>query len=271
MHSPTIFLSGSSSGLSYNDVMPWRIDAQIHLEAKGCTVIDPLRTDIPIDDPGQIIKSPVHGNLDAFVKNIEQGVLASDVIIMGFSALAKEEIQSIECCFVSGLAYAYGIPVIVYVEEDVELDYYIQTPCWFRDHDLEHICQIAADVYVEHEPLTFEEALGQRLHVQRNVMVIRHRKYGPENIRILGMHGLLTRMEDKRARIRHDHEDCRLFDCDLEKQNFDFVRYTAEIGAEEGALDAWVDLGNYGGIIGPLYLTKRWGLPLIEDTVEDSK
>ena len=102
------------------------------------------------------------------------------------------------------------------------------------------------------KPEHFEQALDLQLLALRDLMVDRQRKYGSTNITTSGVHGLLVRMSDKLARIRHDHRNCLFSSC-------------AELPAhpDEDALDAYRDLANYAGIIYPMLVTGQWGLPML--------
>lgn len=83
-------------------------------------------------------------------------------------------------------------------------------------------------------PRTWEQGLDAVLAHMRAIMVERHRKYGPENIRQYGVFGCLVRASDKLTRLSHDATDF----------------------PDESVDDTHTDLGNYGSVI-PLML--RWG------------
>jgi len=86
------------------------------------------------------------------------------------------------------------------------------------------------------QPQTFEEAMDPILAEMRELMLDRQYKYGPENIRSMGIHGLIVRINDKLSRIKEDHKEERE--------------------------DAWKDLANYAGIIALMVMRDNWGLPL---------
>lgn len=77
------------------------------------------------------------------------------------------------------------------------------------------------------EPM--EKALLAQYRRRWEVMVERHRAYGPSNIQASGMQGIVTRMQDKIARLRTNPED----------------------------RDAAIDLGNYADILA-LFVRGEW-------------
>ena len=100
-------------------------------------------------------------------------------------------------------------------------------------------------------PTTWEAAVDFVLNEMRGVMVDRQNKYGPANIRDGGVHGLLTRITDKLARMKQDHEECTFFgEC----------REREQVGDEKPD-DAWLDLANYAGPIGLMLRRGWWELP----------
>lgn len=102
---------------------------------------------------------------------------------------------------------------------------------------------------------TFEQALDAEWAVMRELIITRQGKYGPDNITAGGVHGLITRMQDKLARIKQDHKDCTfLGDC--------VVRDLPD----ENPNDAWLDLAAYSGFLAMMLLHGTWGLPLEEDS-----
>lgn len=107
---------------------------------------------------------------------------------------------------------------------------------------------------------TFEQALDQAFTRMRKVMIDRQLEYGPDNILATGIHGVIVRMRDNLARIEHEHRDCPFGRCIV---NAAKLEYTVE--AEEKRLNAYVDLGNYAGVISTMLLTGTWGLPLHKD------
>jgi len=102
-------------------------------------------------------------------------------------------------------------------------------------------------------PITYEQALDVVLAEMREIMLDRHRKYGPNNILRGGVHGLITRIGDKLARIEKDHELCGFKHC---VPGRDFTDETSE--------DAWLDLSNYAGPVGIMLQRGWWELPLNE-------
>ena len=101
------------------------------------------------------------------------------------------------------------------------------------------------------QPHTFEEAMDPILAEMRELIIDRQYKYGPDNIRSMGIHGLIVRINDKLSRIKEDHKNCSfLGECTLR-----------ELPDEERE-DAWKDLANYAGIIALMVIRDNWGLPL---------
>ena len=101
------------------------------------------------------------------------------------------------------------------------------------------------------QPKTFEEAMDLVLAEMRELMLDRQYKYGPDNIRSMGIHGLIVRINDKLARIKEDHKDYSfLGECNLRDL------------PDEAREDAWKDLGNYAGVIALMVMRDNWGLPL---------
>jgi hypothetical protein len=81
----------------------------------------------------------------------------------------------------------------------------------------------------------FERALDEVLAEVRELMIDRHKKYGPGNISRHGLLGIRVRMDDKAERIDNstaDHDD-------------------------ESYRDAWLDFVGYS-LIGVLYLDGKW-------------
>lgn len=102
-------------------------------------------------------------------------------------------------------------------------------------------------------PRTYEQALDLVLAEMRTIMLDRQRKYGPNNILRGGVHGLITRIGDKLARIEQDHDQCLFQKCDGR----------IELPDEQEA-DAWLDLANYAGPIALMLQRGWWELPLEE-------
>lgn len=116
-------------------------------------------------------------------------------------------------------------------------------------------------------PQSWEEALDIVLGEMYDLMVDRHRKYGPTNILDGGMAGLLVRVKDKIARIGHALNPMSLEDLGFPRV-FKLLGMTADYD-DELFDDAWLDLSNYTG---PIYLmVKRgwWELPMEEDMSHD--
>lgn len=99
--------------------------------------------------------------------------------------------------------------------------------------------------------MTFEQVLDEQLDRMRVIMISRQRKYGPENIKAGGIHGLVVRMRDKLARIEQDHKDCPFLGPCIERTLPDEERD-----------DAWLDLANYAGPIALMVLHGIWAPPL---------
>ena len=101
------------------------------------------------------------------------------------------------------------------------------------------------------QPQTFEEAMDPILAEMRELMLDRQYKYGPDNIRSMGIHGLIVRINDKLSRIKEDHKDCLfLGTCTLRDL------------PDEEREDAWKDLACYAGLISLMVMRGNWGLPL---------
>ena len=101
------------------------------------------------------------------------------------------------------------------------------------------------------QPQTFEEAMDPLLAELRELMIDRQYKYGPDNISIMAVHGLIVRINDKLSRIKEDHKNCSfLGECTLRNL------------PDEAREDAWKDLANYGGINALMLMRGQWGLPL---------
>ena len=124
---------------------------------------------------------------------------------------------------------------------------------------------------VSKTPRTFEEALDRILSEMRAVMIERQKKYGPNNIRRLGVRGVLDRaMHDKMERLRryYDREDlrARCREAGMPQEIID--RYLPSLAADYGgeALeDAHIDAANYVGVIALMLRRGWWGLPMEEE------
>ena len=87
------------------------------------------------------------------------------------------------------------------------------------------------------QPCCFECMLGDLEHDRQEVMVQRHRKYGPHNIGRFGVFGTLTRLGDKFARLEHLLGD-------------GFRESVAEgVTPDESIEDTLIDLANYADIM----------------------
>lgn len=117
---------------------------------------------------------------------------------------------------------------------------------------------------------TFEEALDERLSELRALLIERQRKYGPNNIRALGLAGILSRIEhDKMERLSRVIRRQALRDACLQAGlPRDVVdRYLPEPDgdfADESLRDAILDVAGYAIIMAMVY-DGDWGLPLAEE------
>lgn len=104
-------------------------------------------------------------------------------------------------------------------------------------------------------PVTFEEMIDREFAKARAIMIRRHKKYGPKNIAKKLLPGVVTRLEDKLARL-----DVAV-NAD-EPEDFD----------DETVEDTLADVANYG-IIGMCvhdgYWTKDGCPPLAEEVWKD--
>ena len=106
---------------------------------------------------------------------------------------------------------------------------------------------------------TFEDVFDGLAAEALQILYDRQRKYGPENIRTLGLYGVFTRLEDKMARLKHafmgrmvhgvleveevnETDDETLDDSDFDGANYHLIRIALRRGL--------------------------WGFPLREDTDE---
>lgn len=108
------------------------------------------------------------------------------------------------------------------------------------------------------EPQDFQEAFNRIFDDAFMLLVERQKKYGPENIRKLGLFGVFGRLsDDKVERIRRGLNG-RIEHGVVTIDGFD------DFG-DESFEDALLDIANYALIMIAL---KRgwWGLPLMEDT-----
>ena len=117
-------------------------------------------------------------------------------------------------------------------------------------------------------PRTFEEALDRILGEMRQVMIERQHKYGPDNVRRLGILGVLDRAQhDKMARLRRYYEReelrSRCAEAGMPQEVID--RYLPSLAADyddESLDDAHLDAANYVGVIALMLRRGWWGLKL---------
>lgn len=104
------------------------------------------------------------------------------------------------------------------------------------------------------EQETFEEVFEKIYGEAWDIMMQRQRRYGPENIRKQGLHGVTTRIgEDKLSRIKNT----------LRGKVIAGEVVLDEMGPEEMAVaeDAFFDIANYSLICISL-MRKKWGAPM---------
>jgi len=110
------------------------------------------------------------------------------------------------------------------------------------------------------DPKTFNEAVDLVTGLMSDIAKDRQREYGPENILAIGIQGCLSRAtKDKLSRIRN-----QIIDVQLGKDGE--VQLTFHPDALDSPLfwDAFIDAGNYIGVL-PIMLLKDWlTLPLQE-------
>ena len=95
--------------------------------------------------------------------------------------------------------------------------------------------------------LTFEEALDIILAHQRTVLLDRHRKYGPGNVKATGLLGLTVRASDKVERLKWLH-----------------MGGGRDTHADESELDSWMDLANFG-MMAQMFKAGWWELPMEDE------
>lgn len=123
---------------------------------------------------------------------------------------------------------------------------------------------------VADKPETFEEALDMALRDQRTIMVRRQNRYGPDNVRNLGLLGVLNRArQDKLGRIARVYEREYVRElCLMEGMPPEIVdQYLPSYRSnfdDESLEDAHIDAANYLGPISLMLLRGHWGLPLGE-------
>jgi hypothetical protein len=104
------------------------------------------------------------------------------------------------------------------------------------------------------EQETFEEVFEKIYGEAWDIMMQRQRRYGPENIRKQGLHGVTTRIgEDKLSRIKNT----------LRGRVVAGEVVLEEMSPEDLAVaeDAFFDIANYALICVSL-LRNRWGFPM---------
>lgn len=101
--------------------------------------------------------------------------------------------------------------------------------------------------------MTFESMLDELLAEIRELVISRHKKYGPDNISKTGRAGITVRLQDKLARVQRH----------VFQQTGDFT--------DETVLDTWRDIVGYG-LIGIAWEKGYWntrGCPLFESEIAD--
>lgn len=94
-------------------------------------------------------------------------------------------------------------------------------------------------------PKTFEEALAGAIAECRDLMVLKQRDYGSENISSWGIIGVAVRANDKVARAKN-------------------LLLKNRQPSNESLRDTFMDLANYG-LIGLMILDGIWGMPMEEE------
>lgn len=110
--------------------------------------------------------------------------------------------------------------------------------------------------YVSHQEQSFEDVFRDIFDEAFNLLVERQKKYGPENVRKLGLYGIFTRIEDKMERLRH------AFNGEMKRGEFS-VTETDE-SSDESLDDGDIDAANYH-LIRVALRRGLWGKPLRED------
>lgn len=107
---------------------------------------------------------------------------------------------------------------------------------------------------------TFEEVFAKLYGEAWDVMMNRQRRYGPENIRKQGLHGVVTRIgEDKLSRIKNTlHGRVVAGEVVLDDMTAD------ELAVAE---DAFIDIANYA-IICISLMRGVWGKPMRHEVSE---
>lgn len=120
------------------------------------------------------------------------------------------------------------------------------------------------------QPQTFEQALDSVLADMRAVMIERQKKYGPDNIRRLGIRGVMDRAtNDKGGRLLRYYERQELREaCLVAGMPTDVVdTYLPELSGDfpdDSVEDAHIDQANYAGPIALMLRRGIWGLPLAD-------
>ena len=111
------------------------------------------------------------------------------------------------------------------------------------------------------EQETFEEVFEKIYGEAWGIMMQRQRRYGPENIRKQGLHGVTTRIgEDKLSRIKNT----------LRGKVIAGEVVLEEMSPEDLAVaeDAFFDIANYSLICIAL-MRKKWGAPMKHEITEE--
>jgi len=98
-------------------------------------------------------------------------------------------------------------------------------------------------------PTTIEAAFHQVAGEIIQTLITRGQKYGRDNITRSGIHGILTRLGDKLARLDNDHTDCSFRTCTN-------IRSLPDEAQDDG----WIDLAGYS-LIALLLQRGWWELP----------
>lgn len=122
------------------------------------------------------------------------------------------------------------------------------------------------------KPTTFEEALDEILALQREVMLDRHQKYGPDNMLKAGIEGALSRAyHDKMSRLFLVYENRRAMQACRKAgmpENI-ILKYFSDTEdfADETVEDAHIDAANYVGPISLMLARGTWTLPMSKEKV----
>lgn len=104
--------------------------------------------------------------------------------------------------------------------------------------------------------VTFEEVFQDIFDEAFDLLVERQKKYGPENVKKLGLYGLFTRIEDKMERLRH------AFNGTMDRGVFNLTE--TDDSSDESLDDGDIDAANYH-LIRVALRRGLWGRPLEED------